>query len=282
VKLGVETSVTDEGVGARELASTLEERGFESFFVTEHSHVPLHYETPWPGGKPPREYTRLLDPFVALTAAACATERIKLGIGVCLVIQRDPITTAKEVASLDLVSGGRFFFGVGAGWRREEMRNHGTNPKTRTPLMRDRVLAMKEIWTEDEAEFHGEFVDFGPIRQWPKPLQKPHPPVLVGGSGPTVFERIMEYGDGWMPRSAEVDPDTAAEDIAELDRLAKERGRSPVPVTVFGEEADAERVEAYAEAGVERVVFHLPTLPEEETRREIDRISGEIEERSRR
>src|SRR5437016_11340399 len=183
-----------------ELARMAEERGFESLHFPEHTHIPASRRTPYPaGGELPRQYSRTYDPFVALTAAAAATERILLATGICLVIERDPIITAKEVASLDHLSEGRFLFGVGAGWNREEMENHGTDPHRRFSLMRERIEAMKAIWTEDEAEYHGQHVSFDPIWSWPKPVQEPHPPVLVGGNGKKVLDRVVACGDEWMP-----------------------------------------------------------------------------------
>src|SRR5436190_900736 len=183
-----------------------EERGFESLWFPEHTHIPASRETPWPGGADlPEQYWHTYDPFVALSAVAQATERLRLATGICLIIQRDPITTAKEVASLDRLSGGRFLFGVGAGWNREEMQNHGTDPDRRFGVMRERIEAMKAIWTQDEPEYHGKHVDFDPLWSWPKPLQQPHPPVWVGGSSPKVIDRVVRFGDGWMPNRVPLD-----------------------------------------------------------------------------
>src|SRR5919198_4959564 len=177
-----------------------EERGFESLFFTDHTHIPVARETEYPiGGELPREYSRIYDPFVALMAAAAATERLMVGTGVCLVIERDPIVTAKQVASVDRLSGGRMLFGVGAGWNAEEMRNHGTDPARRFGVLRERIEAMKAIWISDRAEYHGRYVDFDPIWCWPKPLTEPHPPVLVGGHGKGVIDRVLAFGDEWMP-----------------------------------------------------------------------------------
>jgi probable F420-dependent oxidoreductase len=269
MEFGVSTFVTDEGIGPAQLGRALEERGLGSLFLAEHTHIPVSRESPWPGGAElPRVYYRTLDPLVALTAAATATTRLKVGTGIALIIQRDPIVLAKEVASLDLLSGGRAMVGVGAGWNREEMRNHGTDPKTRMALLRERVLAMKEIWTKDEAEFHGRFVDFDPVFSWPKPVQRPHPPILVGGSGPTTFDRVVEFGDEWMPIFGR-GTDALAAQIAEL----RERAGRRVPVTLFGVKPDPEAVAALADAGVDRVLFGLPTEPEAETLTRLDEIA---------
>lgn len=236
-----------------EIARMVEERGFESLFFPEHTHIPAGRETPYPaGGDLPEEYRRTYDPFVALTAAACATTTLRLGTGICLVVERDPIVTAKEVASLDQLSGGRLLFGVGAGWNREEMRNHGTDPRTRMRLLAERVEAMKAIWTEDEASYHGEHVDFDRIWSWPKPLQRPHPPVLVGGNGPTVLDRVLRFGDAWMPNA--IHDDTILGQIADL----RERADREIPISLYAAPRDPARLARYAEAGVERAVFYLP------------------------
>ncbi|MGH3329259.1 MAG: LLM class F420-dependent oxidoreductase [Streptomycetales bacterium] len=272
MKFGISTFVTDEGIAAGELARAIEERGLDSLWVAEHTHIPLHLETPWPGGVP-RRYMRTLDPFLTLAAAAATTERLLLCTGICLLIQRDPITTAKEVASLDQLSHGRAVFGVGAGWRLEEMRNHGTDPATRMRLLGERVAAIKAIWANEEAEFHGRHVDFGPIRQWPKPVQRPHPPVVFGGEGPAAIRLLLEQGDGWLPR-AMVGPDRLREQIADVGRRARERGRDAPPVTVYGAPADQETVETYAALGVQRLLFFLPTLPADQTLHALDAMAG--------
>ncbi|HLV74912.1 MAG TPA: LLM class F420-dependent oxidoreductase [Vulgatibacteraceae bacterium] len=270
MEFGVSTFVTDDGIAPAALGRALEERGFGSLFLAEHTHIPVKRESPWPGGgELPRPYYRTLDPFVALTAAATVTERLRVGTGIALVVQRDPILLAKEVASLDLVSGGRAVLGVGAGWNREEMRNHGTDPRTRMRLLRERVLAVKELWTKDEAEFHGEFVDFDPVYLYPKPVQDPHPPVMIGGAGPTTFDRVVEYGDGWMPIYGR-GTDELAGQIAEL----RERAGRRVRVTMFGVPAKAEVVSELEAAGVDEVLFGLKTVPEDETHRILDRFAG--------
>ena len=193
---------THDGVDPATFARLVEERGHRSLFFPEHTHIPASRETPYPaGGELPRVYSHTYDLFVSLAAAATATSTLRIASGICLVIERDPILTAKEVASVDHLSGGRLDFGVGAGWNREEMRNHGTDPRTRMELMAERVEAMKAIWTEDEASYEGQYVNFERIWSWPKPVQRPHPPVLVGGNGPTVLDRVLRFGDGWMPNN---------------------------------------------------------------------------------
>jgi probable F420-dependent oxidoreductase len=246
-----------------DLARELEARGFESFWAPEHTHIPASRRTPFPGGgELPREYSHTLDPFVALTAAAAATQKLRVGTGICLVIERDPITTAKEVASLDLLSNGRFLFGIGGGWNAEEMENHGTVFKTRWRLLRERVLAMKAILTEDEAEYHGEFVRFDRIWSWPKPVQKPHPPILMGGYGPTTFDRVIEFCDSWMPIAPRVGSGLR-EKIATLGERAKGAGRDPrtIGVTLFGALPDKAAIQSAVEAGVERAIFMAPPAP---------------------
>ncbi len=258
--IGVFIFPTAYAIRVDELARALEERGFESLFLPEHTHIPQSRRTPFPGGAElPREYAHTLDPFVALTAAASATRRLKVGTGICLVIERDPIVTAKAVASLDVLSNGRMLFGVGGGWNAEEMENHGTVFRTRFRLMRERVLAMKEIWTKEAAEFHGEFVDFDPIWSWPKPVQKPHPPVLLGGESEHTRERIVEFGDGWFPRGRGGEAPILA-GLADLRARAARAGRDmqTISVSVFGARPDAAALERYAEAGVTRAILRLP------------------------
>jgi probable F420-dependent oxidoreductase len=270
MKFGISTFVTDEGIAPGALARAIEERGFDSLFVAEHTHIPLSRKSPWPGGAElPRKYYRSLDPFVTLTAAAAATERLLLGTGVALIVERDPIITAKEVASLDLVSEGRMIFGIGVGWNREEMENHGTDPRTRGKLMNERIRAMIEIWTKDEAEFHGHYVNFDPIAAWPKPVQKPYPPIYVGG-GRQAFDRIAEFGDAWLPNR--MSPGKLKPMLGELREVA---GRD-VPVTVYGASSEPEDLEAYARLGVERVLLGLPTLPEGETLDYLDSLAGVV------
>jgi probable F420-dependent oxidoreductase len=263
MKFGIEMFPTDYSIGVVELGRAAEEMGFESIFFPEHTHIPTSRRSPWPGGAElPKEYSHTLDPFVALGAVAAVTSNLKLGTGICLVIERDPIVLAKEVASLDFLSGGRVLFGIGGGWNYEEMENHGTKPTLRWKILRERILAMKAIWTQDEAEYHGQFVDFEPIWSWPKPVQQPHPPIIVGGSGPRTLERVIEYGDEWMPIGGRAT--NVAERIAELQRMAADAGRGSIPVTIFGVRPDPAVIEHYRSIGVTRCVFGIPSAPAEQ------------------
>jgi len=260
MKFGIEMFPTDYSISVTELGRSAEDLGFESVFFPEHTHIPSSRRSPWPGGSElPMEYSHTLDPFVALGAVAAVTSTIMLGTGICLVIERDPIVLAKEVASLDFLSGGRVLFGIGGGWNLEEMENHGTKPSQRWKILRERMLAMKQIWTQDEASYHGDFVDFDAIWSWPKPVQKPHPPVIIGGNGPRTLERVMEFGDEWMPiggRGAAL-----GERIAELQAMAAAAGRQPIPVTIFGVRPDPAVIEHYQSQGVTRCVFGIPSAP---------------------
>ncbi|MBI1735692.1 MAG: LLM class F420-dependent oxidoreductase [Candidatus Rokubacteria bacterium] len=258
---GVAMFATDYAIAPADLARGLEERGFESLWLPEHTHIPTSRNSPWPGGGDlPREYWHSYDPFVALTAAAAVTRRLKLATGICLVIERDPIITAKEVASLDRLSGGRFIFGIGGGWNAEEMEHHGTPFGKRWRVLRERVLAMKELWTKDEAEFHGEYVRFEKSWAWPKPIQQPHPPILMGGDGPKTLDRVVELCDGWMPIGRAGTTDFPAK-IADLRARATRAGRDPrsLPVTIFGVKPDRAEIDRLGAAGVERAVFLVPS-----------------------
>jgi probable F420-dependent oxidoreductase len=253
VKFGVAIFPTDYAISMTELAPAVEDRGFESLWVAEHSHIPTSRQTPWPGGAElPKQYWHTLDPFVALTAAALASKTIRVATGICLLVQRDPIHTAKQVASVDHISNGRFIFGIGAGWNREEMADHGTDFRTRWKLLREKTEAIKQIWTQDVAEYHGELVDFGPMWCWPKPVQKPHPPVVLGGSGPKILERVVRYADGWMPNRGDV-----IERIPELQRMAEGAGRGRIPVSYYPKPG-AEEIERVAKAGVDRCIYYVP------------------------
>jgi probable F420-dependent oxidoreductase len=276
---GVAYFPTDQSIEPAELAAMAEERGFESFFVTDHTHIPVSRDTAYPaGGDLPDEYARIHDPFVALATAAAATERILVGTAICLLVERDPIATAKAVASVDRLSGGRFLFGVGAGWNLEEMQNHGTDPERRFGILRERVEACIEIWTSEEASYHGEYVDFDPIWAWPKPLQQPRPPILVGGNGPTVHKRVLAYGDAWFPNRVPPD-DAMIARIEELQRLGAEAGRGPIPVTIQIPPRDPDVLRRYEEAGVTRAVHMLraeDAVDAGSAERKLDEWTGRI------
>ena len=274
MRFGVAMFPTDYAIAPAELARMAEERGFESLFFPEHTHIPASRETPYLDGRElPRHYSHTLDPFVALAAAAAVTDRLLLGTGICLVVERDPITTAKEVASLDHLSGGRFLFGVGGGWNLEEMRNHGTDPSRRFGLMRERIEAMQAIWTQDEAAYHGSRIDFDPLWSWPKPVQKPHPPVLVGGMGKGVLDRVLAYGDAWMPNRFD-DPERLAGRMEKLQRRAAEAGRGRVAVTLFGAPPDRSVIEQLEAAGGDRTVFWVTPAEAGDVERELDEFAG--------
>ncbi|MFC5832264.1 LLM class F420-dependent oxidoreductase [Nonomuraea insulae] len=273
--IGIAVYSNCNGLTPQELGRAVEERGFESLFWTEHTHIPVHSRRP--SGASTRGYAETVDPFVALAAVAAVTTTLTLGTAVCLVAQRDPITTAKEVASLDQLSGGRFQFGVGGGWNRMEMANHGTDPRTRMALLADRVRAMREIWTADEAEYHGEFVDFDPIWSWPKPAQKPHPPVLVGGNGPGTEDRVLDFGDAWLPQVDMMDVEELTRRAATLRARAADAGRGRVPITLFGvipeggPMPEPGRLDAYAKAGADRGLFTLQYRSADEALSTLDR-----------
>lgn len=255
---------TDKSIQPIPLAKEVEARGFESLWFPEHSHIPVSRETPWGGrkGMPPlpEEYWRTHDQFVALAACAGVTERIKLGTGICLVAQRDPVWLAKEVASLDMISGGRFLFGIGYGWNREEMRNHGLAFKERRDILREYILLMKQIWTQDEAEFSGQHVQFEKSWAWPKPVQKPHPPIILGGAGtPRTFPHIIEFCDGWMPIGGMHDFEGG---VKGLQQACKASGRdfSSIELGVFyGVQVEIDQLKAMADLGAKRAVLPLPS-----------------------
>jgi probable F420-dependent oxidoreductase len=264
---------TDYAISATDLARALEERGFESIWAPEHSHIPTSRKTPWPGGgELPKRYYDAMDPFVSLTAAASVTTRLRLGTGVCLVQQRDPIQTAKLVASVDQISNGRFLFGVGGGWNVDEMENHGTDPKTRFKLMRERIEAMKEIWTKPKSEYHGDMVNFDEMIAFPKPVQKPYPPILVGGAFPHGARRAIRYADGWCPIGDR--PGSNPLDVLDQFRtMAREAGRDPqtLPITLFNSDEDAEKLARYRDLGVARVVVMLMSEPSDKILPILDR-----------
>ncbi len=254
MKFGGAMFFTDYSMSAMDLATALEERGFESVWAPEHSHIPLSRKTPFPGGGDlPKEYYDAMDPFVTLTAAAMVTKKLKVGTGVLLVQQRDTIQTAKLVASIDQVSQGRFLFGVGGGWNQDEMEDHGTVFASRFKRMRESVEAMKEIWTKSKAEYHGEFVNFDPMMAWPKPVQKPHPPIIVGGAWPHAARRVIRYGDGWIPLAGRNDLGAI---LPEFRKMAQEAGRDPaaIELTAWGAPEDADGIKRFADLGISRVV----------------------------
>jgi probable F420-dependent oxidoreductase len=268
VDFGISIFVTDETTAPGELGRLVEERGFGALFVPEHTHMPR--DSMRDVG---RRYYRALDPFVTLTAAAGTTSTLRLCFGILLLAQRDPITTAKAIASLDHVSGGRVEVGLGAGWNTPEIENHGTPFGRRFSVMRERAEAMREIWTNDEASYHGEHVSFEAIASWPKPVQQPHPPLWVGGTGERALDRVLRYGDGWFPNRR----DGLAERIAELRRRGAEAGRDHVPVTYFGAPADPEALRELADAGVDRTLIMLPSGTPEEIERAADEAAALVE-----
>jgi probable F420-dependent oxidoreductase len=271
METGVAIFATHDAMDPGSVARLVEERGHESLYFPEHTHIPASRESPYPGGGDlPRKYVHTYDLFVAVTAAAAATTRLRVGSGICLLIERDPITTAKEVASVDALSGGRFDFGIGAGWNREEMANHGTNPKTRMKLLEERVEAMKAIWTEDEASYHGDFVDFDRIWSWPKPAQRPHPPVIIGGNGPTVTDRVLAFGDAWMPNF------TSADEIIERAEQLRGQADRPVDLMAMGIPADARVITRLADAGFRRALHWLPSAGRGTVEAALDRYEAAI------
>lgn len=269
---------TDYAISAVDFARALEERGFESVWAPEHSHIPTSRKTPFPGGGDlPKRYYDAMDPFVSLTAAAIATAKLKVGTGVCLVQQRDPIQTAKLVASIDQVSNGRFLFGVGGGWNQDEMENHGTEFKSRFKLMRERIEAMKEIWTKSKAEYHGDMVNFDEMMAWPKPVQKPHPPVLVGGAFPQAARRAIRYGDGWCPIGGRPGSDPLAA-LQQFRQMAKDAGRDPqsLPMTLFNPPEDADELARWRDMGIARAVVMLLSEPSDKILPILDRWAALI------
>jgi len=262
---------TDYGIDIRELAKEMEDRGLESLFFPEHTHIPTSRRSPFPaGGDLPKRYAHTHDPFVACTAAAAATTKLKIGTGICLVPQRDPIVTAKSVASVDYFSGGRFVFGIGGGWNVEEMEGHGATYKTRFAMMREKILAMKSLWTEEAGSFDGEFVKIEPSWSWPKPTQTPHPPILLGGETDYTLKRVVDYCDGWYPRPwADFDP---AEAVARLKRFADEAGRdmSTLSITTFRAKPEAQTLAEYADAGIFRALLEIPDEPRDDILKRLD------------
>jgi probable F420-dependent oxidoreductase len=264
----------DYGINIAELAKALEDRGFDSLFVPEHTHIPASRKSPFPGGgELPKRYSHTHDPFVALAFAAAATKKLKLGTGILLVPQHEPIVTAKAIASLDQLSGGRFIFGIGGGWNVEEMENHGATYQTRFKQMREHVLAMKELWTKEEASFEGEFVKFDRVWSWPKPAQQPHPPIILGGETDHTLRRVIEYCDGWFPRPR--GGFDVVKGVAHLRQMAEKAGRDPSTITtiVFGSANDAKVLESYDKAGIQSALLAIPDDSRDEILRYLDKIA---------
>ena len=277
--VGAAMFFTDYSMAPAELGRALEERGFESVWAPEHSHIPLSRKSSFPsGGDLPKQYYDVMDPFVTLTAAAAATQKLKIGTGVCLVIQRDTIQTAKLVASIDQVSGGRFLFGIGGGWNQDEMEDHGTVYPTRFKKMREQIEAMKAIWIENKPEYHGDIVNFDTMMTWPKPVQKPHPPVIIGGMFPHAARRALRYGDGWIPHSRRPQYEDVTDFLPQFRQMAAEAGRDPatVPITVWGVGEAVDRLQRYRDQGVARIVVSLPSEPAEKTLPTLDRWAALI------
>lgn len=277
MRFGTFMFCTDETMDPADVATEVEAAGFESFFVPEHTHIPTSRESPYPsGGELPREYARTYDPFVALAGAAAVTNRLLLGFGICLVVERDPIVTAKAVASLDRLSNGRVLLGIGGGWNREEMRDHGTDPTVRFDVLAERVLAMRRIWTDEVASFDGTHVSFPDMWSWPKPIQDGGPPVLIGGAGAKTFDRVLAYGDGWMPVGWR-EVDELEPRIRELRRRAEVAGKPRPSITIFGALPEPSQIEAYLRLEVDRVLFRLPSAGSDEVLQAIDGYAQLVE-----
>ena len=277
MEIGVSTFPTDYSIDIAVLARRAEELGFDSLWVPEHAILPVGAKTPWPGsaeGVMPKEYADIADPFVALGRASAVTTTLKLGTAIVLVPERNPLVLAKEVATVDMYSGGRFIMGIGAGWLREESDIMGVDFDHRWTQTKEAVLAMKELWTKTESEFHGKYYDFPPVYSFPRPVQRPHPPVLLGGMARNVFKRIAEWGDGWIPNR--VTPEEVAAGRAKLDELATVAGRDPasIPISVFGQQPDPGLVERFFDAGAARVTVRLPVMGERESLVELERMAS--------
>jgi probable F420-dependent oxidoreductase len=276
MKIGAVMFFTTQSMRPAPLARALEARGFESLWVPEHTHIPSSRNSAYPAaGGLVQAYYELMDPFLVLSSAAEATERLKVGTGIALIVQRDPIVTAKLVSTIDQLSQGRFLFGVGNGWNQDEIENHGTDFKSRHKLARERIEAMKAIWTNEEPEYHGEFVRFDKMKQWPKPVRKPHPPIIVGGAFPHAARRAVRYGDGWIPRDDWLERDGLGV-IDAFHEMAGEAGRNPadLPITLFRVPDDIDRLRLYQRIGIDRVVFSLPMASEDEIMPILDRWAG--------
>ena len=277
--IGISTFPTDYSIDIAKLAQRAEEYGFESLWVPEHSILPVNTESPWPGspdGKIPKVYADIVDPFIALSRASAVTTKLKLGTGICLVPERNPLLLAKEVATLDMYSQGRFLFGIGAGWLREETEIMGGDFAHRWSQTRESILAMKELWTTVGSEYHGKYYDFPPVYSFPRSVQKPHPPVFLGGMAKNVFKRIIDYGDGWMPNR--VVPEDVQKGRATLDELAEAAGRDPksIIVSVFGQQPDPDLLKGFEEAGADRVMIRVETANEEDTLKNLHSIAETV------
>jgi probable F420-dependent oxidoreductase len=274
MKFGASIFFTEYSMSPSALGPALEARGFDSLWVAEHSHIPVTRRFGPPGGvELTRQYYDVMDPFVTLSAAAAATKTLKLATGICLVIQRDTIQTAKLLASIDQISGGRFIFGIGGGWNAEEMEDHGTEYATRFKKMREQIAAMKEIWSRETAEYHGQFVDFPPMRAWPKPVQKPHPPIIVGGAFQYAARRAIRYGDGLIPQAG-IEPE---EFLPRLGEMAEKAGRDPRSLSVtLGAPEDPERLQRWRDLGIARANVRLPPAKAAEILPLLDRWAALI------
>jgi probable F420-dependent oxidoreductase len=273
MQFGISTFVNDDSIGTLSLARAIEERGFASLMIAEHTHIPVSRESAYPlGGELPAHYYRTLDPFVTLAAAAAVTSKIDLVTGIALLVERDPIITAKEAASIDLISGGRFVFGVGAGWNLEEMRNHGTEPKTRGALLDERIEAIKALWTDEPAEYHGEYVDFDASYSRPKPVQQPHPPIFIGGDSDATVRRVIRHTAGWISN-----PNPVKSLTKRIDQMRNSAGHD-VPLALFGAPPKPHYWEALEELGFGRVALFLPTLPTDESLRLLDEQAAMVDQ----
>ena len=271
MKFGIATFVTDDGIDPVSLARAIEERGFESLVIAEHTHIPASRESAYPGGgELPEPYYRTLDPFVTLAAAAAVTTTIELFTGIALLIQRDPITTAKEAASVDLVSNGRFVFGVGAGWNIEELRHHGTDPKTRGALLDERLDAIKALWTDEPAEYHGRYVEFDSSYLRPKPVRKPHPPIFIGGNSDATVKRVVRHDAGWISNPL------PAEQLAKRIGQIRDGAGHDVPLAMFGTPIDADYWRTADDLGFGQVALMLPTRPRDETLALLDDFAAKV------
>ncbi len=275
MRIGLFPFSTDYSMPIDRLAIAAEERGFDSIWLPEHTHIPANRRTPYPGGGDlPKEYSHTLDPFVALGIAAGVTTKLKLATGICIAIEHQALTLAKTVATLDHISNGRVLLGLGAGWNREEMENHGTQYSSRFRKLEEQMAALREIWTNDEASFHGEFENFDDVWSWPKPVQNPHPPLILGGETDHTLRRIVRFGDGWLPRAMK--PEIVTKGMARLAQFAEEAGRDPasISVSVFAPPPKDMVINQFRETAVERVILMIPPQDEAKTLARMDRYAA--------